>query len=91
MKLLGHGMKVVESVFEKRLRRIVSDDEVQFGFVPEKGTIDAVFILRTQEEYHAEGNMLYVCFVDLEKAFHSVQRKVLEWAMRKIGMPEIVF
>ena len=28
-----------------------------------------------------------VCFVDLEKAFNRVQRKVLECAMRKKGIP----
>ena len=53
VKLLEHGMKVVESVFEKWLHIIVSVDEMQFGFMPERGTIDAVFILRRmQEEYH---------------------------------------
>ena len=31
----------------------MSVDEMQFGFMPERGTIDAVFILRwMQEEYH---------------------------------------
>ena len=31
---------------------MVKVDEIQFGFMPEKGTIDAVFILRRlQEEY----------------------------------------
>ena len=29
-----------------------------------------------------------MCFVDLEKAFDSVLRKVLEWLMRKRGIPE---
>ena len=41
-------------VLEKRLLRIVIVDEMQFGFMPERGTIDYVFILRRmQEEYHA--------------------------------------
>ena len=33
VKLLEYGMKVVERVLEKRLHRIVSVDEMQFGFV----------------------------------------------------------
>ena len=34
VKFLEHGMKVVEWVFEKWLHRIVSVDEMQFGFLP---------------------------------------------------------
>ena len=57
VNLLEHGMKVVERVLGKRLSKIVSLDEAQFGFMPERGTIDAIFILRRmQDEYHAEGN-----------------------------------
>ena len=29
-----------------------------------------------------------MCFVDLEKAFDGVTKKVVEWAMRKKGIPE---
>ena len=61
---------------------------MQFGFVPDGGTIDAVFILRRMpEENHAKGKRLYTCFVCLEKAFYRVLSKVLEWAMsiRSIG------
>ena len=54
----------------------MSVDEMQFGFMPERGTIDAVFILRMlQEEYHAKGKMLYMCFVDLEKLLTEYQGK----------------
>ena len=56
VKLLEHGMKVVERVLEKRLCSIVSVDEKQFRFMPERVTIDAVLILRMlQEEHHAKG------------------------------------
>ena len=91
VKLLKHGMKVVERVLEKRLCRIVSVDEMQFSFMPERGTINAVFMLRRmQEEYHAKGKKLYMCIVDLEKTLDRVPRKVLEWALRKKGISEVL-
>ena len=52
---------------------------MQFGFVPRKGTIDAVFILRRiQVEYLAKQKKLCMCFVDLLEAFHRVLRKVMK-------------
>ena len=46
VKLLEHAMKIVEKLLEWRIRRMVKVDGMQFGFMPGKGTIDAVFILR---------------------------------------------
>ena len=81
VKLLEHGKKVVEMVLEKRLQRIANAD-MQFGYMPERGTIDAIFVLRRmQEEYHAKGKKLYTNFVQIEKAFDIVPSKVFEWAM----------
>ena len=54
-----------------------------------KCTIDAVFILRRiQKEYLDKQKKLYMCFVELETVFDRVLRKVVEWAMRKKGVPE---
>ena len=73
VKPLEHGVKVVERVLDKMFHRIVFVDEMQFGFMFERGSIDAVFIMRRkQEEYHAKGKKLYMCFVDQDKAFDSV-------------------
>ena len=35
---------MVERGLEKRLCKIVNDNEMQFGSMPERGTINAVFI-----------------------------------------------
>ena len=46
----------------KILRRIVTVDEMQIGFMSERRRIDAVFILRRLlEDYHANGKKLYMC------------------------------
>ncbi len=36
IKLLEHGMKILEKVVEKRLRRIAKVDDMQLGFSPKK-------------------------------------------------------
>ena len=45
IKLLEQPMKVLERVLEKRIRWQVSISNVQFGFMPGKGTTDAIFIM----------------------------------------------
>ena len=92
VKLLEHGMKVVERVLVKKLiNRIVTIDEMQFVSMPDGRTIDAVFILRWQrEDNHAKQKKLCTCSMDLEKAFDRAPRKVLEWAMRRKGIPDFL-
>jgi len=54
-----------------------------------KGTTDAIFMARQmQENFSVKGKKLYFGFVDLEKAFDRVPRKVKSWAMRKLGVEE---
>jgi len=45
IKLLEHAMKVVERIFEDRIRQLIDIDDMQFGFMKGIGTTDAIFIL----------------------------------------------
>ena len=74
-------MKVIERVIDKLLRERIDIDEMQFGFVPGCGTTDAIFLLRQlQEKYLGKRKNLYLAFVDLEKAFDRVPRRVV-WGL----------
>jgi len=39
-------------------------------------------------KYRAKGKKVYFGFMDLEKAFSRVPRKVMRWAMHKLGVDE---
>ena len=91
VKLLELAMKMVERVLERRIRALINLNKKQFGFMPGKGTVDAVFIvIGMQEEYQRNDKKLYLCFIDKEKGFVRIPRKVMEWAMRKEGLLEVM-
>ena len=48
----------------------------------------AVVVGQLQEKYLAVNKGFYMAFVDLEKAFDCVPRKVIWWALRKLGVEE---
>ena len=78
LKLTEQVMKVLERIVDGLIRQLVSTDDSQFGFVPGRGTTDAIFVVRQLQEKHLAANKrLYMTFVDLEKAFDCVPRNVI--------------
>ena len=61
---------------------------MQFGFMPDRGTTDAIFIFRQLQEKYLQKKKNYFAFVDLENAFDRVPRRILWWAMRKRRIDE---
>ena len=89
LKLTEQIMKVLERIVDNLIRQMVSIDDSQFGFIPGRGTTDAIFVVRQlQEKYLAANKRLYMTFIDLEKAFDRVPWKVIWWALRKLGVDE---
>jgi len=79
MNSLEHAMKVVERIFEHRIRQQIEIDDMQFGFLKGKGTTDAIFMAKEmRENFRVKGKQLYFGFVDLEKAFDRVPREVYQ-------------
>ena len=60
IKLMSHTMKVWKRIIETRLRDRVEISKQQYGFMPGKGTIDAMFALRMLIEKHREGQTLCI-------------------------------
>ena len=50
LQLTEQVMKVLERIVDGLIRQVVSIDDSQFGFVPGRGTTDAVFVVRQLQE-----------------------------------------
>ena len=89
IKLLEHGMKIFEKILERRLRKLITVNNMQFGFSPGKGTTDAVFIIQRLQEKQIEVHKdLFLTFIDLEKAYDRVPRDLVYWRLRRRRVPE---
>ena len=73
----------------KHIEKIGLIPESQCGFRPERGTSDMVFALRLlQEKCSLQGQDLYLLFIDLTKAFDTVNREGLWLILEKAGCPK---
>ena len=81
INLLKHAFKLYEKVFNGRLLEVVDIDKMQYGFMPGRGTVDAVFVLmRLSEKSRAKNKFIFI-FVDLEKAFDQVPKEFIPFAL----------
>ena len=55
LKLTEQAMKVLERIVDG-IRQLVSIDDSQFGFVPGRGTTDAIFVVRQLQEKYVAAN-----------------------------------
>jgi len=78
IKLFSHTMKLWERVIERRLRKDVSISENQFGFMPGRSIIEAIYLLRRLMDFYRDKKVdFHMVFIDLEKTHDRVLREVL--------------
>ena len=70
--LASHTMKILLKVIANRIKPVLNKNinPLQYGFMPNRGTIEAVTALKTICSNKIDlGQALFVAFVDFEKAF----------------------
>ena len=58
-------MKILERIVDGLVRQMVSIDDSQFGFVPGRGTTDAIFVVRQLLEKYLAENKRLLCLLCL--------------------------
>jgi hypothetical protein len=77
-------MKLYERVIEHRRRGMVHITMNQFGFMPERSTMEAFFLIRqVMERYKEQKKDLHMVFINLEKAYDKISRNLMWWALDK--------
>ena len=91
ISLLSIAGKILARVILDRLISTISEEtlpETQCGFRPGRSTVDMVFSVRQVQEKCIEHHLdLYAVFIDLTKAFDTVNREALWHILEKLGCP----
>ena len=92
ISLVSHAGKVLLKVVARRLSAYCEAKgllpEEQCGFRPDRSTTDMMFVVRRlQEVGRKAGVSLHMCFVDLQKAYDTVDRTLLWQVLTRIGVP----
>ena len=89
--LLSVAGKILARILLSRLLNSVADvvlPESQCGFRRDRSTIDMIFVARLlQEKCREQHKNLYLAFIDLTKAFDTVNREILWNVPSKCGWP----
>lgn len=89
--ILSIAGKILARILSNRLVPLAEDclPETQCGFRPNRSTTDMIFCARQmQEKCKEQHHHLYMAFIDLVKAFDSVNRDALWKILAKIGCPQ---
>ena len=92
ISLVAHAGKVLLKIVATRLsayceaRNLLPEE--QCGFRPHRSTTDMMFAVRRLQELGRKARvLLFLCFIDLQKAYDSVDRTLLRQVLARFGTP----
>ncbi|KAL5157576.1 Craniofacial development protein 2 [Glycine soja] len=86
IKLMSHTMKLWERVIERRLRKETQVTENQFGFMPGRSTMEAIYLLRrVMEQYRMDQQDLHLILLTWRKRMIECQRDFVESSREERG------
>ena len=91
ISLMSHTVKLLLRVIMHRIRNKLHPEinECQYGFMPDKGTRNAVFTLKNLGQRAIEMKKdLFLCFIDYKKAFDKVKHKEMICMLDQIGIDD---
>ena len=93
ISLVEHAGKILLKIIARRLNEycecvgILPED--QSGFQPNRSTTDMMFVIRRLQDLARKKRIpLYVCIIDLTKAYDSVDRTLLWSVLARFGVPQ---
>ena len=91
VSLVSHAGKVLFKVVARILGAYCEAKgllpEEQRGFRPDRSTADMMFVRRLQEVGRKSEVSLFMCLIDLQKAYDTVDRTLLWQVLTRIGVP----
>ena len=93
LSLVAHAGKVLLKIVGNRLDDFCEEGRIlpegQCGFRPQRSTTDMMFVVRRLQELGrtTSNTSLEICFIDLAKAYDSVDRVLLWEALARLGDP----
>ena len=90
---MAHTSKILLKIIASRLSSYCESSgilpEEQSGFRPNRSTTDMMFVVRRLQELARQKRIpLYACFIDLTKAYDSVDRTLLWKVLGRFGVPQ---
>ena len=91
ISLMSHTLKLLLKIVLERCWSNIRPEiaQCQYGFMPDKGTRNAIFTLRMLSERNIQHQQnIYICFIDYKKAFDRVRHKRLFKMLNDVGLDE---